>query len=108
MFHNSIVEQCCRLSRQDGLVKVTLGPLVQRVLMSQSLKLDGSHYWQYLGSSILREPPVIIFTHQNQHFFSFLRAEYVDWMLTVIIGCLVFTAAMSSVLGGSCHCDSCS
>ncbi len=29
MFHNS-VEWCCRLSRQDGLVKVTLGPLVQR------------------------------------------------------------------------------
>jgi len=29
MFHNSIVERCCRLSRQDGLVKVTLGPLVQ-------------------------------------------------------------------------------
>ncbi len=78
------------------------------VLMSQSLKLDGSHYWQYLGSSVLREPPVIIFTHQNKKKFSFLRAEYVDWMLTVIIGCLVFTAAMSSVLGGSCHCDSCS
>ncbi len=31
-----------------------------------------------------------------------------DWMLTVIIGGLVFTAAMSSVLGESCHCDSCS
>jgi hypothetical protein len=100
MFHTWIVEWCCRLSRQDGLVKVTLGPLVQHVLMSQSLKLDGSHCWQYLGSRVLGEPPVIIFTHQNQLFFSFLRAEYVDW---IIIGCLVFTAAMSSVLGGSCH-----
>jgi hypothetical protein len=76
--------------------------------MSQSLKLDGSHCWQYLGSGVLGKPPDIIFTHQNQHFFSFLRAEYVDCMLTVIIGRLVFTAAMSSVLGGSCHCESCS
>ncbi len=100
MFQNSIVERCCRLSRQDGLVKVALGPLVQRVLMSQSLKLDGCHCWLYLGSRVLGEPPVIIFTHKNQHFFSFLRAEYVDWMLTVIIGRLVFTAAMSGVLGG--------
>jgi hypothetical protein len=108
MFQNSIVERCCRLSRQDGLVKVTLGPLVQRVLMSQSLKLDGCHCWQYLGARVLGEPPVLIFTHQNQHFFSFLRAEYVYWMLAVIIGRLVLTAAMSSVLGGSCHCDSCS
>jgi len=102
------VEWCCRLSRQYGLVKVTLGPLVQGVLMSQSLKLDGCDCWQYLGSRVLEEPLVIIFTHQNQHFFSFLRPEYVDWMLTVIIGRLVFTVAMSSVLGGSCHCDSCS
>jgi hypothetical protein len=78
------------------------------MLMSQSSKLDGSHCWQYLGSSILGEPPVIIFTHQNQHFFSLLRAEYADWMLTVIIGRLVFTTAMLSVLGGSCHCNSCS
>jgi len=108
MFQNSIVERCCRLSRQDGLVKVTLGRLVQRVLMSQSLKLDGCSCWQYLVSCVLGEPPVIIFPHQNQHFFSFVRAEYVHWMLTVIIGRLVFTAAMSSVLGGSCHCDSCS
>jgi hypothetical protein len=76
--------------------------------MSQALKWDWSHCWQYLGSSVLGEPPVIIFTHQNQQFVSFLRAEYVDWMPTVIIGRLVFTAAMSSVLGGSCHCDSCS
>jgi hypothetical protein len=68
--------------------------------MSQSLKLDGSHCWQYLGSRVSGEPPVIIFTHQKQHFFSFLRAEYVDWMLAVIIGRLVFTAAMSSVLAG--------
>jgi hypothetical protein len=96
------------LSRQDGLVQVTLGPLVQCVLMSQSLKLDGSHCWQYFCSRVLGEPPVIIFTHQNQHFFSFLRAVYVDWMLPVVIGRLVFTAAMSRILGGSCHCDSCS
>jgi hypothetical protein len=108
MFQNSIVERCSRLSRQDGLVKVTLGPLVHCVLMRQSLKLDGCHCWQYLGSHVLGEPPVIKFTHQNQHFSSFLRAEYVDWMLTVIIGRLVLIAAMSSVLGGSCHCDSCS
>ncbi len=46
--------------------------------------------------------------HIHSSYFNFLRAEYVDWMLTVIIGGLVFTAAMSSVLGGSCHCDSCS
>jgi hypothetical protein len=96
------------LSSQDGHVKVTLGPLVQRVLMSQSLKLDGPHCWKYLDSCVLGEPPVIIFTHQNQHFFSFLRVEYVDWMLPVITGRLVFTGAMSSILGGSCHCDSCS
>jgi hypothetical protein len=63
--------------------------------MRQSLKLDGCHCWQYLGSHVLGEPPVIIFTHQNQHFSSFLRAEYVDWMLTVIIGHLVLIAAMS-------------
>jgi hypothetical protein len=68
--------------------------------MRQALKLDGCHCWQYLGSRVLEEPPVIIFTHQNQHFCSFLRVEYVDWMLAVIIGCLVFTSAMSSVLGG--------
>jgi hypothetical protein len=108
MFQNSIVERCCRLSRQDGLVKVTLDPLVHPVLMRQSSKLDGCHCWQYLGSRVLGEPPVIIFSHQNQHFSSFLGAEYVDWMLTVIIGRLVFTAAISGVLGGSCHCDSCS
>jgi hypothetical protein len=42
----------------------------------------------------------MIFTHKNQHFSCFLRAEYVDWMLTVIIGGLIFTAAMSGVLGG--------
>ncbi len=106
MFHNSIVERCCRISRQDGLVKVTLGPLVHCVLMRQALKLDGCHCWQYLGSCVLEEPPVIIFSHQNQHFFSFLKGEYVDWMLPVIIGLLVFTAAISGVLGGSCHCDS--
>jgi hypothetical protein len=88
-------------------VKVTLGPLVERVLMSQSLKLDGCHCWQNLGSRVLGESPVIIFTHRNQHFFSFVRAKYVDWMLTVIIGRLVFTAAMLGVLGGSCHCHSC-
>jgi len=46
--------------------------------------------------------------HIHSSYFNFLRAEYVDWMLTVIIGGLVFTAAISSVLGGSCHCDSCS
>ncbi len=70
------------------------------MLRSQSLKLDGCHCGQYLGSHVLGEPCVIIFTHQNQHFFSFVRAEYVDWMLTIIIGCLVFTAAMLGVLGG--------
>jgi hypothetical protein len=68
--------------------------------MSQSLKLDGCRCWQYLVSRVLGEPPVIIFTHKNQHVFSFVRAEYVDLMLTVIIGRLVFTAAMLGVLGG--------
>ncbi len=58
--------------------------------------------------NVLAEPPFIIFTHQNQRLLGFLRAEYVDWMLTVIIGCLVLTAAMSGVLGGSCHYDRCS
>jgi len=75
-------------------VKIASGPLVQRVLMTQSLKLDASHCWLYLGSHVSGEPPVIIFTHQKQHFFSFLRVEYVDWMLAVITGRLVFTAAM--------------
>jgi len=102
MLHNSIVERGCRLFRQDGFVKVTLTPLVQCVLVSQF------YCWQYLGSHVLGEPPVIIFTHQNQHFFSFLKAEYVDSMLTVIIGRLVFTAAflvghatVTAVLDGS-------
>ncbi len=55
--------------------------------------------------NVLGEPPVIIFPHHNQRFFGFLMAEYVDWMLTINIGCLVLTAAMSAVLGGSCHYD---
>jgi len=111
MFHNSIVEWCCRPSRQDGLVKVTLGPLVQHVLMSQSLKLDGCHCWQYLGSHVLGKPPVIIFTHQNQHFFSFLRlnmwigcllSSLVVWFLLLL--CQVFLvghATVTAVLDGS-------
>jgi len=58
--------------------------------------------------NVLAEPPFIIFTHQNQRILGFLRAEYLDWMLTVIVGCLVLTAAMSGVLGGSCCYDRCS
>jgi hypothetical protein len=67
-----------------------LGPIVQGVPTGWSLKLDRCHSWQYLGLHVLGESPVIIFTHQNQH-FSFVKAKYLDWTLTVIIRRLVFT-----------------
>jgi hypothetical protein len=92
--------------------KVSLAPLVQRVLMTKSLKMDGCTLLLYIRTNschhIQTRKSTFFQFLKCQHFFSFLSVKYVHWMFTVIIGCLVFTAAMSGIIGGWCYCDNCS